>query len=314
VDLLWSQWKNLPEIYRKEKRQALEKFLSVFTTTNATAWNSSWETLNATMGPDFQPLHTAYIEIEKVAEAYEAGFPEPEQKLPAIADIILERVPTNALLFTQTDLFETFLRLRLQEGRRRDVLVLNSSRIMDTSYLDLALKSQGKATARAPEEMGQRVFQEAIKRKQAGDAEFSGLEISGGVVHADGAQILNSLSRLLMKELYAAMPERPVILIPASRPGDATAGFVAMTNASLLFGTGPNGTANGQGLVDGWRKLLEVAAPESKPLHVELAQTINDSIEAAAAVLRSRNQNEAADKLLLLGKERIAGLGKSRLE
>ena len=158
--------------------------------------------------------------------------------MPAIADVILERVPTNALLFTQTDLFETFLRLRVQEGRRRDVVVLNSSRIIDASSLELTLREQKVRLARSAEEMCQKAFQQALDRNKAGDAEFSGMEISGGVVNAKGAQILGAITGLLMKELSAALPERRVMLLPASTRGASTAGFVAMTNASLLFHSG----------------------------------------------------------------------------
>ena len=59
--------------YQKEKRQSLEKFLSEFTTTNAAGW-TSWDVVVEKMGREFKPLHIAFMEVQKVAEAYEAAF------------------------------------------------------------------------------------------------------------------------------------------------------------------------------------------------------------------------------------------------
>src|SRR5262245_25412566 len=69
LDVLWSEWKKLPESYQKEKRQGLEKFLSEFTTTNAVGW-TSWDVVVEKMGPEFKPLHIAFMEVQKVPEAY----------------------------------------------------------------------------------------------------------------------------------------------------------------------------------------------------------------------------------------------------
>src|ERR1022692_4920982 len=99
LDRVWSLWKKLPADYQERKEQTLEDYLSLFTTTNGFTWNRQCTAFLNSMGPEFVPLRADLIEAMKVAEAYEAGFPNPEERLPGVADVIFERVPNSALLF-----------------------------------------------------------------------------------------------------------------------------------------------------------------------------------------------------------------------
>ncbi len=257
------------------------------------------------MGPQFTPLYADVIETMKIAEVYEAGFPNPEVKLPGVADAIFQAVPNNALLFVQNDVLETALTLRQQDGKRKDVLVLNSSRMMDQSYLQIALGGTHPALTLGLTNLNKRVFEEALRKKQNGDAEFQSLEVSGSQFHADGIKLIGSLSRLMIREISGTMPEQTALLLPSLPDSGSVAGWTALTNNGVFFVLQPGHSMPKRGVLSDWETVLEQAAPLGQPLHSEMANAIGQSMRATVAILIAQGQTEVADKLRNLWTERL---------
>jgi hypothetical protein len=295
-DVLWSRWSRLPADYQKQKRQVLEQYLTSLSNTNAMAFNDQWESFVTTMGPTFAPLRPGVIEAMKVAEAFEAGFPSPEQRLPAIADALLNRIPTNAIFFTEADLFETVVVLRQQENRRRDVLVFNSTRILDPDYLQIALDRAGQRAGPQAKDLVKTVMQEVMRRRQANDENFRDLEISDGQLRASGFLLLTSMGKLMMKELFAAFPGRPAVLLPTLRDGVPISCWTNLDTAGLLFVV--EGRAGGKrDALTEWQSLINAAAPPSQALHTAMAKVIKNSIEASAAIFEAHGLAELSRNL-----------------
>ena len=308
LDRLWSRWKDLPPEYQRQKRLALENYLALFTSTNGAAWNDQWTVFTTKMGPEFTPLYADVIESMKIAEVYEAGFPNPDEKLPRVADAIFLGVPSNALLFIQNDVFETALTLRQQDGKRKDVLVLNSSRVMDQSYLDIALGGAYPALKLGLTNLTKRVFEEALRKKQNGDPEFQGVEIAGGKFHADGIKLITSLSLLMMREISGTMPDRAALFLPSLPDGGSFANWTTLTNTGVFFVVAPGNSLPERSLLSDWDAILEPAAPFGRQLHSEMANAIGQSMRATVAILTAQGQIEAPRKLRNLWAERLKGV------
>jgi hypothetical protein len=308
LDRLWSRWKDLPPEYQRQKRQTLEDYLALFTSTNGAAWNDQWTIFTTKMGPEFAPFYADVIETMKIAEVYEAGFPNPDEKLPRVADAILQGVPSNALLFIQNDVFETALTLRQQDGKRKDVLVLNSSRVMDQSYLGIALSGAHPTLKLSLTNLTKRVIEEALRKKNNGDAEFQGLQIAGEKFHADGIQLITSMSLLMMREISSTMPDRAALFLPSLPDGGSFASWTTLTNNSLFFVLAPGHPLPERSLLSDWEAIFEPAAPLGCPLHSEMAVAIGQSMRATVAILTAQGQTEAPDKLRNLWAERLKGV------
>jgi hypothetical protein len=295
-DALWSRWARLPAEYQSQKRQALEQYLTLLSRTNAAAFNDQWEAFVSTMGPTFAPLRHEVIEAMKISEAFEAGFPSPEQRLPAMADALLDRMPTNAMFFTEADLLETVIVLRQHDNRRRDVLVFNSTRILDADYLQMALDRAGQHGSPPAKDLVKAVMQETLRRRQANDESLRDLEISDGQLRAPGVLLLTTMNKLMMKELLTAFPGRPGVLLPVVRAGVPISCWTNLDAAGLCFVV--------EGPVDGkrdalaeWQSVINAAAPPGQALHTEMAKVIRSAIEASAAILEAHGLAEVSSNL-----------------
>ena len=303
-DALWLRWARLPAEYQSQKRQALEQYLALLSRTNAAAFNDQWESFVSAMGPTFAPLRHEVIEAMKISEAFEAGFPSPEQRLPAMADALLDRMPTNAMFFTEADLLETVIVLRQEDNRRRDVLVFNSSRILDADYLQIALDRAGQHGSPRAKDLVKTVMQETLRRRQANDESFRDLEISDGQLRAPGVLLLTTMDKLMMKELLGAFPGRPGVLLPVVRAGVPTSCWTNLDAAGLFFVVEEPVEGKRDALAE-WQSVINAAAPPGKALHAETAQVIRNAIEASAAILEAHGLAEVSSNLRQCWENRV---------
>ena len=305
LDRIWSLWKELPPEYQRQKRGALESYLSLFVKTNGAAWNERWPAFANDMGAEFHPLQADVIEAMKISEGYEACYPNPEDRIQQIGDFIFARTPTNALLFVHHDLFETILTLRQREGVRKDVIVLNSSRIADSAYLEAALAYSGAKRSTNLLGSGQRAMQKAIDKKLSGDSEFRELKIVGGKAAVYGIQLMDSLSRLTMAEIASDFPGRAALFLPAVREDATVAAWKTMSNSGMFLAVSAKAVPSMTNTHADWKGLIDLAAPAGKPLHAEMKKAISQSIDAIAGVLVENGQKEIAERLQRSWNERL---------
>jgi hypothetical protein len=250
------------------------------------------------MGSDFRPFYADVIEAMKVAEAYEAAFPYPQEKLQEVADAILASTPTNALLFVHNDVFETILLLQQQKGGRGDILLVNSSRLMDQSYVQIILDRYPGDLRFEPTEMSKRVFAVARERKDRGDVEFRDLRVEGEIVHADGVQVVNSLILLMMQDIGRCVVDRPVLFLPSLHTPEPVDAWRSLENVGLFFRWGEPSARPGSDPIAEWQSLLDAAAPAGALLHNEMAEACAQSLYAAIGIFAAQGQKDVAGRLL----------------
>ena len=307
INRIWNHWSNLPAEYKKQHRVTLENYLALFTKSNGYTWNREWSQFSSSMGSIFQPLYSDVIEAMKVAEAFEACFPNPEQKIENIAETIFKYTPANAVLFIHNDVLETILLIRQQAGVRPDVLIINSSRIMDRSYMQIILDRYAEELAFEETELLKNVFNIASQRKAVGDAEFQGLKGKGERFSAEGPQLLNALSFLMMQEIGKKIPNRPVMFLPSCSSYEPICAWRNLGNTGIFF-TWKKTSISSENIMIEWENLLDAAAPSGSPVHEEMANAIGQSIYTAADILNTQGQKDVSEKLLEVWGQRVKSI------
>lgn len=296
INKVWDHWSDFPAEYKRLHQATLKSYLDLFTTSNGYTWNREWQRFTSEMGPEFQPLYSDVIETMKVAEAFETCFPNAEQKIDNIAGVIFNNTPTNALLFIHNDVLETILFIKQQTGFRDDVLIINSSRMMDNSYMKIVQGRYPEHLMFSVTNLSQQVFDIAEQRKLEGDAEFKGLQCIDGKINAKGVQLLNSLALLMMKEVSKTMPDRPVSFLPSLHTREPVVAWHSLKNNGLFFTWKDVSTS--RNVMQDWETLLDASAPSGSSVHVEMANAVGQSIYAAADILNAQGEQEVSDKLL----------------
>jgi hypothetical protein len=306
LDRVWNRWADLPAQYRKQNKPTLERYLGLFTTGNGFTWNREWADFARSMGPEFAPFYADVVEAMKVAEAIEAGFPDPDDKLPQIAQAIFGHTPTNALLFVHNDVFETILLLQQQNGTRPDILLINSSRLMDQSYMKVVLDRYPQELTFKPTDISKTVFNTALRRKEQGDADFQDLRVVDGKVHADGIQLVNSLAVLMMQEISRSLPQKPAAFLPSLHKPEPVHAWRHLHSAGMFFAwQKPSRTSSPSEIIAEWQSLLDSAAPAGSPVHGEMANAIGQSVHAAAGIFDANGKKDVADNLFRIWDQRV---------
>ncbi len=310
LDRIRARWANLPAEYQARHRAMLDRYLGEFETANGFTWNRAWPAFARSMGPQFPPFYADVFEAMKVAEAFEAGFPDPAKRLPGIAGAILGQVPTNALLFVHNDILETVLLLQQQSGTRRDVLLFNSSRLMDPSYLTVALDRCSKDLAVRPSEISKAVAAAALRRRDQGDSEFAEVHVKDDrVVRAAGVQLVDALGLLAMREIAGFAPRRPALILPSRRQPEPVQAWSALHRSGLLFTwQSPSQDGPPDDIVQLWQPLIDAAAPAGATVHGEMVNALGLTVMAAADILTARDRKAEADPLLRMWENRRKGL------
>jgi hypothetical protein len=300
----------LPADYQQRHKEELDTYLTLFTTTNDIAWNAEWGTFIKNMGPEFLPCRPAVTEAMVVAETYQACYPSPESRIANIASVLFSEIPTNAIVFIHHDIFESILRIEQQaSGMRNDVVLLNSARVMDAAYLQIAADRYPALAGLGSSTIG-RVFEIAKNRKRAGDKEFENLQIINGTVAANGYDAICSLSLLLAQEIAKKNPARPALIMPSVRefwvPVPA---WNSLTARGLFCGWEDLETGcSPADVTASWARLMVAAAPLNLPLQVRLSNTIGKTVNAAGFVQQADGDDQTASALFQRWGNRLKSL------
>jgi len=304
LDRVWNRWAELPSPYRKQHRSTLAQYLGHFTTSNGSMWNHGWTGFTRSMGPEFAPFYADVVEAMKVAEAYESSFPDPKEKLPKIADALFENIPTNALFFVHNDVFETILLLRQEKGKRGDVLLVNSSRLMYPSYIQILLDRYPMDFQFKQGEISKAVINAALQFKDEGNAEFRDLHVVNGKVRSGGLQLATSLSFIMIQEISRSVSVRPVVFMPSlQKPGPVQAW--RSLHGSGMFFTWKKPSANtARDPISEWQTLLDAVAPVGESLHGGMANAFGQSVHAAVGIADAQRRKQFSDRLLRMWGQR----------
>lgn len=255
------------------------------------------------MGLEFQPLYADVIEAMKVAEAFEACFPNPEQKIKGIAGTIFNSTPPNTILFIHDDVLEGILLVNQQAGVRPDIVIINAARIMDRSYMQIVLDRYAKELNFGDPELSKNVFKMAEQRKAERDTLFQNLQGEGEQIKAEGPQLLSALSLLMMQEIGREAPNRPALFFPSRWTREPIEAWSSLSNRGIFFTWEKLGNSSDNTIAE-WEGLLDALAPAGSPVHVAMANAIRQSVYAAVDILNAQGEKEVSDKLLGLWNQR----------
>jgi hypothetical protein len=298
ISYLMKNFSELPAEYQRTHKQTLEQYLNLFTSSNDITWNTEWESFLESMGQEFAPYKADVLEAMVVAETYQACYPDPQIRIPQIASVLFDQISKNALVFVHQDVFSSILQIEQQaSGKREDVVIINSARIMDSSY-------QKILASRYPSLMGldksaiERVFDEAKKQKLAGNREFKGLEIIDGKVRVHGYDIMCSLSLIMMKEISKSNPSRPAVILPSVREFWKPIQAWNTLNPNGIFCVWDEDSASAiSNPSSNWIEFINTVAPINSPLQVRLSNSLGKIVNAHAFVCKTNGNEELAKEL-----------------
>ena len=239
IDRLWKNFETLPKDYQSEHRDILANYLKLFTTTNDIAWNDAWMPFVKSMGEEFQSSMAYSIEVMKIAEAHVAGYPQPEVKIPAIADHIFSQVPTNAILFIHEDVLESMLSIeQYRSNKRLDVALIDPGRLPEDGYMSYLKTKYPDVIKFDIKKRATTIMKEAIAEKEKGNPEFFSLAVVGERVTVPNVDAVLSIALLHMKSIAADNNDRPSVLLPSTenmgRPMVAYMKNITVTDLSLI--------------------------------------------------------------------------------
>jgi hypothetical protein len=298
IDLVMKRFSDLPEEYQETHQQTLEQYLNLFTSSNDIQWNSEWGSFIETMGKEFAPLKADVIEAMLIAEAYQACYPNPESRISDIASSLFSEIPTNSIVFIHQDLFETILRIEQQTSdRRKDVIVINSARILDNTYRPI-LATRYPSLAGLDGTLITRVFDEARKLKEAGNEEFESLQVINGKVTMNGYDMIASGALLMAKEISKSNPSRPVVFLPAVREFWKPVPAWNTLQVNGIFCTwSDTPDTKGSNSFSSWSQFIDTVAPANSPLQARLSNSLGRVVNAHAFICKSNGDDNSAKKI-----------------
>lgn len=299
---LMQSYAALPIDYQQRHKEKLDAYLTLFTTTNDIAWNAEWANFIKKMGPEFIPCRPAVLEAMVVAETYQACYPSPELRIEKIASALFSEIPTNAIVFIHHDVFESILRIEQQaSGLRNDVIVINSARIMDASYMKIVADRYPSLAGLGPSAFST-VFAEAKKQKTAGNKEFESLQVINGIVTMNGYDIICSSALLMAKEISKSNPTRPTLIMPAVRDfWKPVPAWDSLTPIGLFCCWDGTMTAKSPSdVIASWMQFIDAVAPLNQPLQVRLSNATGKAINAAGFVHKDNGDGQTASALFQL--------------
>jgi hypothetical protein len=294
----------MPPEYRQKHTAELERYLGLLSTANGVTCNRELHGLVKSMGPDFNPLWAAVTEALKVTEAYEAALPDPEKKLPKIAQAVLAGIPTNTVLFINCDVLETTVLIQQQAGLRQDVILLNSARILDKNYLKIILARYPKRLSFDPVNILKKTIEEVIDRKKAGDQLFKDVQIVNDKASFQGIALVYAVGVVLMHKIVDTVPDRPVLFMPALYHIKSVAMWQDMHGFGIFFTWKKPKAKKPNSTLANWKDLIDAAVPEGGAVHTEMANAIQRSLQAAYQILAIQENTRQARALYYLWSQR----------
>ncbi|NQT94451.1 MAG: hypothetical protein HQ559_16970 [Lentisphaerae bacterium] len=235
----------------------------------------------------------------KVAEAYEATSPESEQRMAAIGDFLLSKLPEQSLLFVHNDVLETILVLREQEfGGTNAVVIMNSSRILDQAYMALVQQRYQTDLPVNAQAITRRVMEVARRAKEDGQSEYEGVQLINNSVALRSPETIDLVSTLAMIEIAHSLHRRPTFFIPASRSSRIPSRWARFQTYGVFLTITPSQlTAPPPEVEKEWQSLLNAALPVGAEVHPEMINSLQDCISAASRIQRERQDFGTGDRL-----------------